>query len=132
MSPAIDRNPPWIANTGTCPAFDDDYRFQLRFANGEEFDGYTDAEDYDWRLDLPPSDKITHWRTWEPSKQATAPIASKQASVGTYAVFSLSKTYDSESEACEAAMKFAATGGVWHVAKLVGKAVPQRPVWEEA
>lgn len=51
---------------------------------------------------------------------------------GTYTVFSTSKTYDSEAEAREAALKFAATGGVWHVAKLVGKAVPQRPVWEEA
>ncbi len=122
--------PPWIANTGTCPTFDDDYRFQLRFANGDEFDGDADAEDYDWRLDLPPSDKITHWRTWEPSKQATTPIASKQASVGIYTVFSTSKTYDSESEAREAAMKFAGTGGVWHVARVIGSAVPQPPKWE--
>lgn len=50
---------------------------------------------------------------------------------GTYVVFSLSKTYDSKSEARAAAMKYAQTGGVWHVAKLVGKAVPQRPVWWE-
>lgn len=160
MSPAIERNPPWIANTGTCPVFDDDYRFQLRFANGDEFDGDTAAEDYDWRLDLPPSDKITHWRTWEPSKQVTAqtPIASKQASSteaalhrltdnerelglleemlspksGTYTVFSTSKTYDSEAEAREAALKFAATGGVWHVAKVIGSAVPKEPEWWEA
>lgn len=50
----------------------------------------------------------------------------------TYAVFSLSKTYDSESEARAAAMKYAQTGGVWHVAKVVGSAIPREPEWRGA
>lgn len=45
----------------------------------------------------------------------------------TYAVFSLSRTYDSEPEARAAAMKYAQTGGVWHVAKVIGSAVPREP-----
>jgi hypothetical protein len=51
---------------------------------------------------------------------------------GTFVVFSINtKTYDDERDARAAAMKFAQTGGVWHVAKVLGSAVPQEPEWQE-